>query len=96
MPQAVDYPTTKRPSSIVNQARNEDGLQTEGDFARSAPASSVVPDASTAPGLSQEDARFFNSLYALNVPSADIATMIEALRAEREANNLDGSRGTAS
>jgi len=37
--------------------------------------------------LTSEDARFFNNLYSLNVPAADIATMMEAMRAEREADN---------
>lgn len=35
--------------------------------------------------LTPEDARFFNNLQNLNVPAAEIATMIEARRAEREA-----------
>jgi len=36
-------------------------------------------------GFTPEDARFFNSLYALNVPPTDIVTMMETLRVEREA-----------
>jgi hypothetical protein len=42
--------------------------------------------------LTAEDARFFNNLHNLNVPAADIATMIETRRAEREAaNRIHGS-----
>jgi hypothetical protein len=46
--------------------------------------------------LTPEDARFFNNLYSLNVPAADIATMMETMRAEREAvSRMEGSSSGA-
>jgi len=48
-------------------------------------------------GLTEEDARFFNNLYMRNVPAADIASMMEALRAERDpadtANRMEPASG---
>jgi hypothetical protein len=51
--------------------------------------SSVQRSLGATPGhlLTPEDARFFNHLYSLNVPAADIATMMETMRAGREATN---------
>jgi hypothetical protein len=51
--------------------------------------SSTQRSPSATPGhlLTPEDARFFNHLYSLNVPVADIAIMMETMRAEREATN---------
>jgi hypothetical protein len=51
-------------------------------------------------GLTEEDARFFNNLYTRNVPAADIASMMEALRAERDpaatANRMEPTGGPIS
>ena len=47
--------------------------------------------------LTPEDAQYFNHLRSLNIPAAEIAVMIEALREEREIENsrAESSSGAA-
>jgi len=93
--------TALLPSSPTNPENPTTGLrppnpvptvsQPDRNLPLSTPTSLATPDVSpssgypTPSGLTPEDARFFNSLYALNVPPADIVTMMETLRVEREA-----------
>jgi len=42
-------------------------------------------------GLSVDEARLFNNLFALNVPAEEIATMMETLRNEREVANRNSN-----
>ena len=85
-PTNPENPTTESPTpnpvSTVSQDQNPP-LSTPTPLATpdvSPPSGYPIPN-----GFTPEDARFFNSLYALNVPPTDIVTMMETLRVEREA-----------
>ena len=92
-----EHPTTElrpfHPDSMISQSG-------ERNLPLSAPTSFAIPDVSPPYpiplDLTQEDARFFNDLYALNVPAANIATMMETLRAGRMAANANRMEGSSS
>ena len=87
-----EYPTTElrplRLDSMTSQSEQNLPLSSLTSFA----IADVFPPYPISSGLTQKDARFFNNLHSLNVPVADIATMMEALRADREATAANANK----